>query len=158
MGIQTIWTGELSVTEGTAAPGRGYLGCPQQALIMGGWLPWQWHGGFFVVVRFYFLGGRFGREASTAESSGSLNVQPICLFLWDCRWPPRVAVQGKGEGRGSLCGPCQEPLALLRPLPQGALPSTAMGAFPTKVPRASAFPSQNPTLGRNQERGSSLVV
>lgn len=67
-------------------------------------------------------------------------------------WPPGIAVQGKGEGKGSLCAPSQEALALLRTLTQGTLPSTALGALPTKNTQDFCFQLPDPRLGGNQER------
>lgn len=53
-------------------------------------------------------------------------------------------MQGKGEGKGSLCAPSQEALALRRTLTQGALPSSALGALPTKNTQGLCFQLPDP--------------
>lgn len=81
----------------------------------------------------------------------------VNTFLGDCMWPPEVAVRGKGEGKGSLCRPSQEALVLLQPLTQGALPGSALGAFPSQNTQGFCFQLPDPHTrckpGKNTDMG-----
>lgn len=86
----------------------------------------------------------------------------VNTFLGDCMWPPEAAVQGKGEGKGSLCRPSQETLVLLRPLTQGALSSTALVAFPSQNTQGFCFQLPDPHTrckpGKNTDMGQKAFI
>ena len=60
-------------------------------------------------------------------------------------------MQGKGEGKGSLCGPSQEALALIQTLPQ-ALPPALPGSVAFQEHPAGLFSAPRSQPGENQER------